>query len=223
MVLCGQIDNESWNQKNRAVDFYYLKGAMNAVLNLLGVKAESIETSQVPKLDNHIEIKINGEIIANAGEVKKNILLQFGIKQPVFFASINWSLVIGYKAQKVATSNIKILPSAGELKLEGFAPTVIIGLPKYPSVKRDLALIVSKKLAYEEVEKLVHKLQLGKLQEVKLFDIFESEKLGIDKKSLAINFTFLDTEKTLTDKEIDGWMNKIMSTLEKELGAEIRK
>jgi phenylalanyl-tRNA synthetase beta chain len=73
------------------------------------------------------------------------------------------------------------------------------------------------------VEKLVHKLQLGKLQEVKLFDIFESEKLGIDKKSLAINFTFLDTEKTLTDKEIDGWMNKIMSTLEKELGAEIRK
>ena len=58
---------------------------------------------------------------------------------------------------------------------------------------------------------------------MKLFDIFESEKLGKDKKSLAVNFTFLDEEKTLTDKEIDSWMNKIMSTLENSLGAEIRK
>ena len=63
----------------------------------------------------------------------------------------------------------------------------------------------------------------ARLQDVKLFDIFENEKLGKEKKSMAINFTFLDEEKTLTDKEIDGWMNKIMNTLEKELGAEIRK
>jgi phenylalanyl-tRNA synthetase beta chain len=61
------------------------------------------------------------------------------------------------------------------------------------------------------------------LQNVKLFDVFESEKLGNDKISMAVNFTFLDKEKTLTDKEIEGWMNKIMTTLEKELGAEIRK
>ena len=58
---------------------------------------------------------------------------------------------------------------------------------------------------------------------MKLFDIFESEKLGADKKSLAVSFTFLDEEKTLTDKEIDGWMNKIMTTFEKDLQAEIRK
>ena len=62
-----------------------------------------------------------------------------------------------------------------------------------------------------------------KLQEVKLFDIFESEKLGADKKSIAVSFTFLDQEKTLTDKEIDGWMSKIMMALEKELNVEIRK
>ena len=67
------------------------------------------------------------------------------------------------------------------------------------------------------------KLRLAQLQHTKLCDVFESEKLGLDKKSLAINFTFLDEEKTLTDKEIDGWMNKIMTSFEKELGAEIRK
>jgi len=64
---------------------------------------------------------------------------------------------------------------------------------------------------------------LSKLHAVKLFDVFESEKLGAGKKSMAVNFTFLDDEKTLTDQEIEGWMNKIMSTLEKDLQAEIRK
>jgi phenylalanyl-tRNA synthetase beta chain len=66
-------------------------------------------------------------------------------------------------------------------------------------------------------------LHLSKLTDVKLFDVFENEKLGNDKKSFAITFTFLDKEKTLTDKEIDSWMSKIMTTLEKELNAEIRK
>jgi phenylalanyl-tRNA synthetase beta chain len=73
------------------------------------------------------------------------------------------------------------------------------------------------------VEKTVNKLRLAKLQEVKLFDIFESEKLGAGKKSIAVSFTFLDEEKTLTDKEIDGWMETIRTALERELGAEIRK
>jgi len=74
-----------------------------------------------------------------------------------------------------------------------------------------------------DVEKSIFKIKLNKLRQIKLFDIFESEKLGAGKKSLAVNFTFLDEEKTLTDKEIDGWMNTIMSTLEKDLQAEIRK
>jgi phenylalanyl-tRNA synthetase beta chain len=84
-------------------------------------------------------------------------------------------------------------------------------------------MIVSKELGWQDVEATVQKIALNKLQDIKLFDIFESEKLGAGKKSIAVNFTFLDEEKTLTDKEIDGWMNKIMTTLEKDLQAEIRK
>ena len=69
----------------------------------------------------------------------------------------------------------------------------------------------------------MNRARLSKLQDVRLFDVFESEKLGKDKKSMAISFTFLDEEKTLTDKEIDSWMNKIMQGLEKDVNAEIRK
>jgi phenylalanyl-tRNA synthetase beta chain len=99
----------------------------------------------------------------------------------------------------------------------------IKAISKFPAVQRDLAMIVPKQLQYEEVEKTVQKIKPDTLQEIKLFDIFESEKLGSGKKSMAINFTFSDEEKTLTDKEIDGWMNRIMITLEKDLQAEIRK
>ena len=202
LVISGHSNEESWNKKSMAADFYYLKGALNAVLTLIGVKTDAIEAIQVPKLNDHIVLKLNGQIIAGAGEVKKNVLLQFGIKQPVFFASINWTVLTNFTSQKTAA---------------------IKELPRFPAMQRDISMLVPKQLAYEEVEKSVHKLKLGKLQEVKLFDIFESEKLGAGKKSMAVNFTFLDTEKTLTDNEIDGWMSSIMKTLEKDLGAEIRK
>ena len=90
-------------------------------------------------------------------------------------------------------------------------------------MERDLALVVPKTLNYSAIKDQISRLKLSKLSDLKLFDVFESEKFGADRKSMAINLTFLDEEKTLTDKEIDGWMNKIMITLEKELQAEIRK
>ncbi len=96
-------------------------------------------------------------------------------------------------------------------------------LAKQLPVHRDLAMVVNKSLQYDFIEKTVQKIKLDKLQQIELFDIFESDKLGADKKSLAISFSFLDNEKTLTDKEVDGMMNNIMNTLEKELNAEIRK
>ena len=130
------------------------------------------------------------------------MLDQFGIKQPVFYAGLNWELI----SDLASNHNPKIRE-----------------IPRYPQVQRDLAMIVSRELPWQEVENTVHKIRLDKLRDIKLFDIFESEKLGTGKKSLAVNFTFQDEEKTLTDKEIDGWMNKIMGALEKELQAEIRK
>jgi len=84
-------------------------------------------------------------------------------------------------------------------------------------------MVVNKNITYEAIENAVKKTKNNKLQSIRLFDVFESEKLGIDKKSIAINFTFIDEEKTLTDKEIDTMVNKLIQTFEQELTAEIRK
>ena len=202
LVISGHMAETSWKQKESQADIYYLKGVLTALLRLLNIKPDVVEVLAVPKFTGHLIYKVKDEIIAGVGEVKQNVLSQFGIKQPVFFAAFNWDAV---------------------LKLASVQNTVINELPRFPSVMRDISMALPKNLAYEEVEKSVHKLGLTKLQEVKLFDIFESERLGPDKKSIAVSFTFLDTEKTLTDKEIDGWMNQIRVALEKELQAEIRK
>jgi phenylalanyl-tRNA synthetase beta chain len=202
MVITGNVNDQNWKGQAASSDFFYTKGVVSAVLQLLGIKPDLIETLAVPKLQDHIIYKATGELVAGAGEVNPKVLSQFGIKQPVFFAALNWEAV---------------------LKLAVKQTLVIKELPRFPSVMRDISMVVPKQLAYAEVENSVNKLKLSKLQEVKLFDIFESEKLGTDKKSIAVSFTFLDEEKTLTDKEIDGWMSKIMATLETELNAEIRK
>lgn len=202
VVISGNKNEANWKQKADNSDFYFLKGVIASILKALGTEADTVETMQVDKLNNHIVFKRNGKVIAGAGEVKKAVLDKFGIKQAVFFGGLNWTVLSEM--------------AAGQTK-------AVKELPKYPSVERDLAMIVSKELPWESVEKTVQKIKLNKLQEIRLFDIFESEKLGTGKKSIAVNFTFLDEGKTLTDKEIDGWMNKIMTTLENDLQAEIRK
>lgn len=202
LYITGKNLEDGWRSKATPADFYVLKGVVGNLLQLLGVKDASWQPLEHPKFESGLQASVNGQVIVQVGAVHKKSLARFDIKQPVFFADLNWEL---------------LSRSAAAYK-PGFQ-----AIPKFPSVQRDLAIVVGRQLSYSEVEKAVQKIKLGKLQQLKLFDIFESEKLGKDKKSMAISFTFLDEEKTLTDKEIDGWMNKIMTTLEKELQAEIRK
>ena len=130
------------------------------------------------------------------------MLNQFNCKQPVFYADINWDKVMS-------------LNKTGHTKIKE--------IPKLPSAQRDLSLVVDKAIQYHQIEKATAMAKINKLTSVNLFDIFESEKLGASKKSMAINYTFIDEEKTLTDKDIDSMMAKIIAIYEKELNAEIRK
>ncbi|HVT83892.1 MAG TPA: phenylalanine--tRNA ligase subunit beta [Chitinophagaceae bacterium] len=202
IVISGNVEEHTWKHKSQPADLFFLKGIAEGIFKLLNIQPDEIEVLQVPKFDNHIVFKKNGQILAGLGEVNKRSLTKFDIKQPVFFAGLNWESLLELAAQY---------------------KTVIRELPRFPAVQRDLAIVVPKQLQFEAVEQSVQNIRLDKLQELHLFDIFESEKLGTGKKSIAINFTFLDEEKTLTDKEIDEWMNRIMTTLEKDLNAEIRK
>jgi phenylalanyl-tRNA synthetase beta chain len=201
LYLTGNLHAESWKGKPAGVDFYYLKGICAAICKLAGLKGESHGISH-RKLKGGLEIRQGEKTILIAGEVESAILKKFDIRQPVFFADIYWDNL---------------------LVLTGENTIVFSELPRQLPVNRDLALIVEKSLPFETIEKAVYGIGLQKLREVRLFDIFESEKLGADKKSMAISFTFMDSEKTLTDKEIDGMMSRIMKTAEEELKAEIRK
>jgi phenylalanyl-tRNA synthetase beta chain len=202
LYLTGKYLEDSWRRKAEPADLFVLKGIITRLIQLPGITLDTLEILEDPKFSDGILGKINGRILLRAGEVNRKILDRFDIKQPVFFADFDWD----YLSQLAISQK----PEFREI-------------PRFPAVQRDLALVVPRQLPYADVEKSIFKIRLNKLRQIKLFDIFESEKLGTGKKSLAVNFTFLDEEKTLTDKEIDGWMNTIMSTLEKDLQAEIRK
>jgi len=202
LYLTGNDGEVGWRTKTSSVDMYKLKGIITRVLSSLGIAGVAVDMGTHDRLEQVLSGTLNGDVLFTAGQVSRKTSTAFDIKQPVYFADFDWK---------------KLVTLAASQKSE------VRSIPKFPAVHRDLALIVPKKLAYNEIERSVEKMRLDKLQEVKLFDIFESEKLGEGKKSMAISFTFLDEEKTLTDKEIDSWMSKIMQGLTKDVEAEIRK
>jgi phenylalanyl-tRNA synthetase beta chain len=202
LFVTGNKTETSWKEKGSTSDIYYLKGIAEAILILAGINQHSWEISPVKKLKNSLTFKSGTSHIVEMGIVGRQELNRFDIRQDVFFADINWQAVV----ESTRGADIRFTP-----------------LPNQLPVYRDLAMVVPSSLAFNSVDESIRKIKLPKLKSVKLFDVFESEKLGADKKSLAINFTFLDEEKTLTEKEIEGMMNRIMLTLEQELKAEIRK
>ena len=179
LYITGQTSIHSWKGKGTESDLYYSKGVLQRVFNLLGWDTVSFASASHSKLDHCMAATVNGKTIATVGAVNNKTLAVFDIKQPVFFADINWSLVLELVASR---EDIK----AAEL-------------PRQLPVLRDLALVVPSSTDYGSLEKTVQKIKLDKLQGMQLFDVFESEKLGKDRKSMAVSFSFLDDEKTLTD------------------------
>jgi phenylalanyl-tRNA synthetase beta chain len=199
LYLTGQKTAESWLHKAQPVDFYFLKGYVQNVLKLLGLTG--IQWTE-PEADGLWKINIRNKQVVSLGAVPAQKLKQFDIKQPVWFADFNWTNVLG------------LLQKSNNFYKE---------IPKFPAVRRDLALVLDKKIQFVAVEAAAKTVKSALLQQLNLFDVFESEKLGADKKSYAVSFTFQDAQKTLTDKEIDGVMEKLVKAFEGQLNAEIRK
>ena len=202
LYLTGELTEDTWKGKGKPADFFYLKGLCERLFEIAGLGFSGWSEWSDPKLATALAVTLDDRIILEAGMVRAEILKKFDIRQAVQFADIRWDVLM-------------TLASVRKIEFRELARQ----LPVY----RDLAMIVGKALPFEKVETAIRGTRLDKLQEVKLFDIFESEKLGSDKKSLALSLTFLDDEKTLTDKEIDGMVARIMTALEKEVQAEIRK
>ncbi len=202
LYVTGNRTEDQWKGKGLSSDIYYLKGIVSKLMSSLGVNNIEFENASNYKMEASLSISCQKKSIGEFGIVAKHELNRFDIKQPVYFADLLWDEILSI----VEKNKIRFKE-----------------LPKQLPVFRDLAVVLPKELEYGSVEKSILAARIQKLTSIKLFDVFESEKIGAGKKSLALSFTFVDEEKTLTDKEIDGMMNKIMGVLEKDLQAEIRK
>ena len=199
IYITGDIHEDTWQEKAKSFDFYRAKGIAEAILNLCGL--DKIRTAKDEETGK-ILVSSSKQNIAAITTVDAATLKSFSIKQAVYFIDVNF---------------IALQHQVNKNKI------VYKEVSKFPAVQRDLALVVGTDTTYNVLETVVKKANLAKLQSMRLFDVFESDKLGLGKKSMAVNFTFLDEEKTLTDKETDAMMSRIIQSFEKELNAEIRK
>ncbi|MEI8109726.1 MAG: phenylalanine--tRNA ligase subunit beta [Chitinophagia bacterium] len=198
LYLSGELGEVHWREKSTPVDYYNVKGIASALVKVLGLSSISFEE----KVSGISQIIFANKWLGNLEVVNSQKLAQFGIKQPVFMIDFDWQSLMD------AAENLPIRYKE---------------VNKFPVVQRDLSVVVDASLSYDTVESALQKLALPRLTHTRLFDVFESEKLGTNKKSFAISFFFSDEDKTLTDKEVDEMMAAIISQLVKVVQAEIRK
>jgi phenylalanyl-tRNA synthetase beta chain len=140
--------------------------------------------------------------LAMFGKVDRKVLKQFDISQEVWYAEINFDLLL----RQLTTGMVAIPPP-----------------PRFPEVRRDLSMVLDQQVRYQDIEKLAFTTIPDLLKEVNLFDVYEGEKIGAGKKSYAMSFLLRDEEQTLQDQRIDKVMEKLMKQLEEKLGVMIRK
>jgi phenylalanyl-tRNA synthetase beta chain len=198
IYLSGKQQADGWRTKGTDQDYFVTKGIAMAVLDLLGIKGVQEKT----EANGFTELVWNKKTIGHLAMMGAKKLQTFGIKQSVFYINFDVAaLLSAYQSKKVVYKEVS----------------------KYPSVERDLALVIDKATPYAAIEACISEAKLTALTSTRVFDIFESDKLGTGKKSVAINFVFNATDKTLTDVEIDDMMKKLIQLFEKNIQAEIRK
>lgn len=200
LYVSGAVKSADWKNKEIPADLFYLKGMLNNLTQQLGINTTFKKGSNI-HLDTCLEIYSGKELIGFAGQVNSSSRKKQDIKSAVFHADLDWE-----KVESSANNLVKYKE-----------------IPRFPAAHRDLALVIDKSVSYADIEKATKKASLQKLSSMELFDVFENEKLGEGKKSMAISYTFINELQTLTDQEMDAMVQTLIGTYEKELNAEIRK
>jgi len=203
LFITGNKTEESWTTKEEPTSFFLLKSYIENILGRLGfdINRADIDEHSSEIITDGLSYSFNKKPMVHFGILSKKMLKQFDIDTPVYFADFMWDNVVKQSAKK----NIRYTE-----------------IPKYPEVRRDLALLLDKSVKFEQIKELAFKSEKKLLKKVSLFDVYEGEKLGANKKSYAVSFILQDENKTLTDKQIDKIMNNFIRVFEKELNAQIR-
>ena len=204
VCMSGAYQGESWQPSSKSkVDFYSLKALVQNLLARFGVGGYQETVLQEAPYQYALKYHRGPQELVTFGAVLPSILKKIDIKNPVFFADFNID---------------NLFKAVGSNKIQ------FTELNKYPTVRRDLALVLDQAVSFGDIKQLAGKTAKKMLKDINLFDVFEDEsKLGAGKKSYAVSFTFEDPEKTLQDKDIDHLMQQLQQAFETKLNAGIRK
>ncbi len=200
LFLSGNRSAENWTNMQQPTDFFLFKGYIDAILMRLGIEKIKVEPMKSDVFAEGVAMIVGEDILVEFGTIKKSILKHFDIKQEVFYADFNWNMVL-----KLVSNKIKF-----------------VDIPKYPEVRRDLALLVDENVAFDAVYKIARQTEKSLLKNILLFDVYTGNNLPEGKKSYAVSFTLQDNSKTLNDEQIDKVMHKLQKNLVAELGATLR-
>ena len=201
ILITGQWSLEHWRGKSRVTELADLKAEVELLLERCGVTDVEQVVLDLPLCSSVLEVRKKDQVFARIGSVRSEVLKAFNVSQPVFFAELNdatWFEAIAKR--KIKYSEV----------------------PKFPSVRRDLSLLLDASVTFDQLEKLARQSERKLLRTVDLFDVYEGEKLPGGKKSYALSFILQDADKTLTDEQVDKAMGRIRQAFEKEVGAELR-
>jgi len=203
LFISGNTGRQSWNSRTNTSDFFNIKSSVEMILSRLGVKPESLTTGETDKkyFAESTTYIFNNKLVAEAGRISKSYLSKFDIGQDVYWGHIEWDHLL----KMIKKHSISFTE-----------------LSKYPSVKRDLALLLDRGIKFSQVRDIALRTEKNIIHDINLFDVYENDSLGKNKKSYAVSFILRDDLKTMTDKNIDKIMNNLIKAFENELNAQIR-
>ena len=201
LYITGNFETENWQNKTHTVSYYNLAQHIFQVLEKSSVENMKQVQLDDPLFDYGMKILKGTKEIGKLGKVKTALTKDFGIKQEIFYADLNTALLF-----------------------KGANPKFVVKeVPKFPEVRRDLSLVLSKQVTFSQIEELVRSTEKRLIKDIVAFDVYQGDKIPEGKKAYALGFTLLDENKTLTDEEIDKAMARLMSVFEEKMGALIRK
>lgn len=200
LMVSGLNYKQNWKQPSSAADFFILKSYVAILLEKIGIQPNE-NAFQSEDFSEGIEMSVNGITVAKLGKISPKKLKKYDIGQDVFYAEIEAEACLELKSK----SNFKFKE-----------------IPKFNVIRRDLALLVDKNVAYADLLRLARKNPSPLIKNINLFDVYEGNNLSEGKKSYAMSFELLNEEKTLEEKEISMVMNELIASFRKEFNAELR-
>ena len=201
LTLSGSVFASHWEDIGKAEPFFYFKGLLIDLFKTLGLNELQFEITSNTHFETAFSLVYHRKTYGTFGLVSSNLKKEFGIEQEVYLAELNWS----------------------QLTQDAFSKSIQFEeIAKFPQMSRDFALLLDQDVAFEALKELAFKTERKILNSVTLFDFYEGKNLPKGKKSYGINFTFQDKNKTLTDKQVDKVMEKLLKNFKESFKAELR-